>query len=703
MLRRVALGVALAVSAFLIELGLDDVVGNHPWLVLAFVAVLVGSIWGGALVGAVAALAAWSLDSLVMPGVIGGGQPDRPILEALAVGGAFVIGAVVQPVGFDAARRRRPATAGEADHEGNGPAVDDSALVEAVVGTIDELAASRSAAQVADTLARKFREVSGAASAAVYVRTAATEPLVLRARSGGVATGGSDRLDAADEGPLGRAVRARRWITLADRTVVPVVVGQDVLGVVDLAAPRQPLDGRSRAVLVSLGRLSAEAFVRQRLEAERRAVGDEASIASARVESLSRLAAGLAGADTVEAVAATLIERAVDGLGAEFGLVYERDERDGTCRLIRAKGYPVGLAEREAVLRADADGPVRRAARTGHPVDIGSPADWRHTFPGNSDVLAMTGTQSLVAWPLGEAGHVGGVLVLGWAAPGGPSTDRRSVLAAIADLGAQALERARLYAQERDAHRLQEAFISVISHELRTPITTILAGSRLLVRRLDDPQRAADLASDIEAEADRLFRIVEDLLVLSRLERRNLEIAQDPVHLSHLVTRIVASESSRWPASTFVVPERTETAVVRGEETYIEQVLRNLLSNAAKYAPAGSTVAVVVDDDGTRTTVRVLDEGPGIARDEVEQLFSLFYRSPSTAASAAGAGIGLFVSRRLVDEMGGDMWARARPEGGSEFGFSLATYPVDDDEPVARASRHGDAEDAPVPDGTVLD
>jgi two-component system sensor histidine kinase KdpD len=132
-------------------------------------------------------------------------------------------------------------------------------------------------------------------------------------------------------------------------------------------------------------------------------------------------------------------------------------------------------------------------------------------------------------------------------------------------------------------------------------------------------------------------------------------------------------------------------------------VLRNLLSNAAKYAPAGSKVAVIVDDDGTRTTVRVLDEGPGIARDEVEQLFSLFYRSPSTAASAAGAGIGLFVSRRLVDEMGGDMWARARPEGGSEFGFSLATYPVDDDEPVARASRHGGAEETPMRDGTVLD
>ncbi len=84
--------------------------------------------------------------------------------------------------------------------------------------------------------------------------------------------------------------------------------------------------------------------------------------------------------------------------------------------------------------------------------------------------------------------------------------------------------------------------------------------------------------------------------------------------------------------------------------------------------------------------MRVLDEGPGIAPAEVDDLFTLFYRSASTSASAAGAGIGLFVSRQLVTEMGGRIWARPRPGGGSEFGFSLAPYPIDelerfDDEP----------------------
>jgi signal transduction histidine kinase len=110
---------------------------------------------------------------------------------------------------------------------------------------------------------------------------------------------------------------------------------------------------------------------------------------------------------------------------------------------------------------------------------------------------------------------------------------------------------------------------------------------------------------------------------------------------------------------------------VIGDRTYVEQVLRNLLSNAAKYGGAGSTVEVIVEPDGGELAVRVLDDGPGIDPVEAGRLFELFYRSPSTAVTIAGAGIGLFVCARLVDAMGGRIWARPRPTGGSEFGFAL--------------------------------
>ena len=104
---------------------------------------------------------------------------------------------------------------------------------------------------------------------------------------------------------------------------------------------------------------------------------------------------------------------------------------------------------------------------------------------------------------------------------------------------------------------------------------------------------------------------------------------------------------------------------------YIEQVLRNLLANAAKYGGPGSVVELEATADGESVRLRVLDRGPGIAEAEAEQLFELFYRSPSTAAAAAGAGIGLFVCRQLAIAMGGSIRACNRPGGGAVFELTL--------------------------------
>jgi signal transduction histidine kinase len=115
-----------------------------------------------------------------------------------------------------------------------------------------------------------------------------------------------------------------------------------------------------------------------------------------------------------------------------------------------------------------------------------------------------------------------------------------------------------------------------------------------------------------------------------------------------------------------------------GEEIYLEQVVRNLLTNAAKYSEPGTSI-VVEARAPDEVVVRVLDEGVGIAEADIAHVFELFYRSAAVTRKAAGAGIGLFVSRQLIEAMGGRMWATSRPEGGAEVGFAMPHHPLDDE------------------------
>jgi signal transduction histidine kinase len=227
----------------------------------------------------------------------------------------------------------------------------------------------------------------------------------------------------------------------------------------------------------------------------------------------------------------------------------------------------------------------------------------------------------------------------------------------------------------RQARAQREAFLGILSHELRTPITTIYAGSKVLAR--DEgmvSETSRELASDISAEAERLFRLVEDLLVMTRAERGVLQLGHEPVLLQRVASVSIRLESAHWPATRIRLEEPVDLPAVIGDATYVEQVVRNLLSNAAKYSPPQGEVEVRLEPADGEVICRVLDRGRGFQSGETEDLFDLFYRSPATAAQAAGAGIGLFVCRRLVTGMGGRIWARPRTGGGAEFGFALKTY-----------------------------
>jgi len=225
-------------------------------------------------------------------------------------------------------------------------------------------------------------------------------------------------------------------------------------------------------------------------------------------------------------------------------------------------------------------------------------------------------------------------------------------------------------ARERDQAR--DAFIGMLSHELRTPITTIYAGAKLLAREGGLPEATrTEIFEDIHGEAERLHRLVQDVVALTRFGEGALEIGNEPVLLQRVLPAVVRSEEGRWPGGSFKLHIEPDLPPVSGDATYVEQVVRNLLANAMKYGGPGSRTTIEGSEAAGEVLVRVLDDGPGFPDDETEKLFELYYRSPATARMISGSGIGLFVSSRLIDAMGGRIWALNRPGGGAEFGFAL--------------------------------
>jgi PAS domain S-box-containing protein len=353
-----------------------------------------------------------------------------------------------------------------------------------------------------------------------------------------------------------------------------------------------------------------------------------------------------------------------------------RERVDARARLERlARAEHARAAELNAVIRAMGDGVV--VCDPQGRITLANPAA-RALFPHLEersywDILAELHDPDGQAPELG--GH-GGPLVLGsrrddrWIEittypvadgdppPGGP----RETIVVLRDVTA---------AREREAVR--ETFIGVLSHELRTPVTTIYGGAKLLARpdsMLNEGTRR-EIFDDIVAEAERLQRLVEDVVALNRFGEGGGDLGQEPVLLQRLVPAVIRSEEGRWPGVEFVADIPPGLPAVVADPTYVEQVVRNLISNAAKYGGGQARVEVVVEAADDEVAVRILDDGPGIEPGEADRLFELFYRSPATAGSASGAGIGLFVCARLVRAMGGRIWGLPRPAGGAEFGFAL--------------------------------
>jgi signal transduction histidine kinase len=290
-----------------------------------------------------------------------------------------------------------------------------------------------------------------------------------------------------------------------------------------------------------------------------------------------------------------------------------------------------------------------------------------------SEAFAPATTAILLELVLILGGSILACIILVWAS--------RRLDGAVAEQSrAYALERSTRQELELAVAKLEErqvlrdAFVGVMSHELRTPVTTIYGAAKLLAKSPRRPELET-LVEDIEEEADRLHRITEDLLVLSRAEHGLVDITPEPVLVQRLVPSVVADVRRRHPGLEIDVSLAPALPPVSGDEAALRQVLVNLLTNAAKYGD-GAPVRVEAEATADRVRLRVEDHGPGLPASDLEPIFDLFYRSAANSRRASGTGIGLYVVRQLVLAMGGTVHAYGVQPSGLGFLVELAAEPA---------------------------
>jgi len=252
----------------------------------------------------------------------------------------------------------------------------------------------------------------------------------------------------------------------------------------------------------------------------------------------------------------------------------------------------------------------------------------------------------------------------------------------ISQLSALIRQRAAAEAQSQalaEADRLKTALLSMVSHDFRSPLTSIKTGVTALLQEGPawDDAAQKELLAGINEETDRLNRMVGNILALSRLEAGAWRPQCEMVSLAEVVGAVLdafgAEENRRINVNLETAPAEVWLDMVQ-----IIQVLHNLLENALKYSPPGSPVYLHATQQGDQLIVEVMDAGAGLAPDEEKHIFERFYRAPQwQESSLPGTGIGLAVCSGLVEAHGGELTASNRAEGGAVFRISLPLRPLE--------------------------
>jgi signal transduction histidine kinase len=233
----------------------------------------------------------------------------------------------------------------------------------------------------------------------------------------------------------------------------------------------------------------------------------------------------------------------------------------------------------------------------------------------------------------------------------------------------------RLYSELEATSRHKSEFLASMSHELRTPLNAIIGFSQVLQQKLfgDVNAKQEEYLQDILSSGNHLLSLINDVLDLSKVEAGQVELDVTELSLRESLERgvVMVREKAATGGIRLSLDVADDVDVVCGDERRLRQVVFNLLSNAVKFTPPGGTVSVAAERIGRDVCVSVTDTGSGIAPEDQERIFEEFQQTDAGAAQREGTGLGLTLSKRLIELHGGRMWVESALGKGSRFAFTL--------------------------------
>ncbi len=421
------------------------------------------------------------------------------------------------------------------------------------------------------------------------------------------------------------------------------------------------------------------------VEAER--LARDAALSSAlRTERLQALTAALGAARSLDEIAHVVVAEGRAATGAETGMLALRVPDTNEVTMIRTEGFPEDVAQLYERFPLTMIGPSAECIRTGVPLWVSSREALSERYPNLDAVWDQCGAQALSSIPLIVDGTVVGSMTYMYTTPQIQSEGDRSFFLAIGRQAAQAVERARLFAAEREARASAEAanksksdFLAAMSHEFRTPLNAIVGYAQLMEIGVHGDVTHAQLHAleRIQRSSEHLLSLINDVLNFAKLEAGRVEYDISVLRLTDAVATVAPMVEPQLAAKGLVYEvDIAPELVVKADGEKLQQIILNLLSNAIKFTEKGGRITVnSAHRDGTGANfvfLRVTDSGIGIPRDRQEAVFDPFIQvHRNLTRTTEGTGLGLAISRDLARGMGGELRVRSKEGHGSTFTVAL--------------------------------